>query len=200
MKSNGFVRKWVMANTAVMFVAYLLYTPIAHGITGGHGREMTPDQIISHCVALAVVAGLLFAAQRSVLNPYIHISPARMAIGIVAFIGLFWFGYYQDILPNGPDYDILFGYLALGSAMWIGAPLRRKPALFILALLSFPFASFIGELIFFLVVTISGVTLDMQTGMVHHTLFWLTVGTATGSIGGWLSGIALKRMLNTPKM
>ena len=38
---TSFVRAWIMQNTAALLVAYVLYTPIAHGITGGHAsREL----------------------------------------------------------------------------------------------------------------------------------------------------------------
>ncbi len=48
-----FVRAWIMQNTAALLSAYVLYTPIAHGITGGHlSRELSLSQLAAHSIAL----------------------------------------------------------------------------------------------------------------------------------------------------
>ena len=193
---QSFTKKWIRANTLAFFIGYLLYTPIAHGLTGSHGRELTTNQLIMHGVGLAVVGFLVFSFQRSVLRVHLDLSLTRVVLSVLAFIGMFWFGYYQSFIPDGPDYDILFGFLVLGTAMWLGkVPLQSKPLAFIVALLSFPIASFIGELLLFVVVTSFGLDLDIQNPWVH-SLFWLTVGITTGLLGGWISGRALMKLLN----
>jgi len=34
--------------------------------------------------------------------------------------------------------------------------------------------------------------------MLQHSIFWITVGGGSGILGGWLSGLALARMLPLP--
>ncbi len=196
MNKKVFLKKWITANTVGMLIAYLLYTPIAHGITGGHENNLTTNQLVAHCIALAVVGLILFLFQKSILKNFIKISSTRILASIFTFIVLFWVGYYQTLIPDGPDFDILFGYLALGSGMWFGlVPFKNNKIPFLIALLSFPLASFIGEVIFLLIVTGLKIELDLQSGMLHHSLFWITVGVTTGLVGGWISGKALFSVL-----
>ena len=200
MSKKVFLKKWITANTVGMLIAYLLYTPIGHGITGGHEHSLTTNQLIAHCIALGIVSIILFLFQKSVLKNFINISLARMAIAIASFIILFWIGYYQTIIPGGLDFDILFGYLVLGSGMWLGLiSFKGKAIHFLIALLSFPLASFIGEVILFVVITGLKIEFDMQSSMLNHTMFWITVGVTTGLIGGWISGMVLFKMLSKVK-
>ena len=64
-----FVRAWIMQNTAGLLAAYVLYTPIAHGITGGHGsRQLSVSQLAAHSIALSIVGVLVATAQRRALQ------------------------------------------------------------------------------------------------------------------------------------
>lgn len=196
MTKRIFIKKWVLANTIGLLIGYLLYTPIGHGFTGGHTHSLNENQLIAHCIALAAVALILFLFQKSVLRKFINIPSTKIAIATIAFIALFWLGYYQTIIPDGPDFDILFSYLVLGAGLWVGSiSFAQNKFYWLVALLSFPIASFIGEVLFFLIVTGFKIELDMQKSMMHHTMFWLTVGVTTGLIGGWLSGLMLYKML-----
>ena len=200
MQNKHFIRPWILANTTAMFIAYLLYTPIAHGITGSHGHELNTSQLIMHCIALAIVALIIFYFQRKILSNYIEISSIRIFISIILFILFFWWGYYTNILPDGPDYDILFGYLVLGSGLWLGKfNIRNQPLLQLLALLSFPIGSFIGELILFITVTTLDLKMNVQEGMLDHTIFWLVVGVTTGIVGGLLGGWVLSQIIGNNK-
>lgn len=196
----SFTGKWILANTSAMFVSYLLYTPIAHGITGGHEHYLTLDQLLAHIIALIVVAVILFLSQRYVLKKYINISWPRIIFSVVAFLILFYIGYYQEFIPGELDTDILMGYVVLGSGMWIGAVKTKGHWLAILiAVLSFPFASFIGEVLLFFFVTGLDLNLDLQFDALHHTIFWEVVGVTTGLLGGWISGLALSKVIGQIK-
>lgn len=196
---SSFVGQWVLCNTAALLVGYVLYTPIAHGITGAHeSRELTAAQLIAHSVALAIVAVLVATAQRQVLGRFVSVRWMRVPAAAIAFNIAFWIGYYQSWL-EGPDTDILLGYLVLGSAVWLEnlrAKGHRRAA--IIAIVSFPIASVVGELCLFAAFTVLKVTPAMQTSDIHHSIFWITVGSVTGVLGGWLSGLALTRMLPPP--
>lgn len=151
---------------------------------------------MAHVIAHTFVALTLFLSQRFVLKEYIHISWLRIVLSIFVFISLFYIGYYQEVIPGGLDTDILFGYLALGSGMWIGKiPFKGNELASIIAMLSFPFASFIGEVILLLIVTSFNIEFDVQSSMLDHSIFWLTVGVITGLLGGWIGGQALSRIL-----
>ncbi len=61
---TSFPRAWIVHNTAALLVAYVLYTPIAHGVTGGHAtRELSVSQLAAHSIALATVG--VFCVHRS---------------------------------------------------------------------------------------------------------------------------------------
>lgn len=187
---------WILANTLALIVGYSLYTPIAHGITGGHDRQMTSDQLIAHCIALSTVGLILFFSQRRILKHYLNISTLRIVLSTIFFVAFFWIGHYQSFIPDGPDYDILFAYLILGTGLWIGkVKWKGNEAKILLSIAIFPLSSIIGEVIFFLIVIGFNIELDMQNGLLHHTMFWLAVGATTGLLGGWLSGIVLLKML-----
>ena len=191
----GFLRRWVGWNTVAFLVGYLLYTPIGHGITGGHDRDLTASQIIAHCVALLVVGVMVAAAQRRALGGVASVPRTRVLLAALGFTAAFWLGYYQTLL-EGPDTDILLGYLVLGSAAWLGVvPSNRALGSLLLAVLSFPFASFVGELLLFAVVIATGATPEFSQNHLHHMAFWLTVGVTTGALGGLLSGLCLRRVL-----
>ncbi len=195
MTKQTFVKKWVLANTLGLLIGYILYTPIGHGITGNHGRVLSTDQIIAHSIAVAVVGLILFLFQRSVLKSYFEISFLRISLATLAFTGLFWFGYYQTFIPGEFDYDILLSFLVLGSGLWITTLSFSTNKLgWLIALLSFPMASFIGEVILFVIFSTFDLNMDVQN-TTNHIIFWLTVGVTTGLLGGWASGSVLYKML-----
>jgi hypothetical protein len=70
--------------TAVV-AGHLLYTPIAYGVNGGHGRHLTVEQIVAHCIALAVVAILVAAAQRRALAPFASGAWVRNPVTAILF-------------------------------------------------------------------------------------------------------------------
>ena len=194
-KETSFVWRWTGLVSAAFFAGYALYTPIGHGITGGHDRQLSSAQFAAHCVALAVVGLLVSGAQRRALAPFVHIGWGRVATAVLGFVGAFWVGYYQTAI-NGPDMDILLAYLVLGSAVWLGRlPIRSHAVATSVAVLSYPVASFVGELLVFAGVVLFDVTPNFSQDRAQHSAFWLTVGVTTGVLGGWMSGLALRRIL-----
>ncbi|RNC89430.1 MAG: hypothetical protein ED555_08040 [Allomuricauda sp.] len=199
MTKKRFLKKWISANTLAFLIGYLLYTPIGHGITGNHGRELSANQIIAHTLALAVVALVLFSFQKNVLKHFFSISSIRIVLATVAFIGLFWVGYYQTFVPGELDYDILFAYVVLGSGLWTHKiKFNENEMKWLIAVLSFPIASFVGEVILFLIFTSFDLNMDMQN-TTNDMIFWITVGVTTGILGGWISGEMIYRMLHKNK-
>lgn len=97
---------------------------------------------------------------------------------------------------QGPDTDILLSYFVLGSAVWLGnVPIDGHRIAGAVALLSFPIASVVAELCLIVAFTLLQITPAIQTSNIQHSVFWITVGGVTGILGGWLSGLALSRML-----
>lgn len=65
-EESSFPRRWTIANTLALLMAYILYTPIAHGLSGAHPRGLSTFQVVMHSMALAIVAASVAFAQRSV--------------------------------------------------------------------------------------------------------------------------------------
>lgn len=194
MLPTPFSHRWLRWNAAAWSIAYVLYTPIAHGVTGGHSRDLAASQVLAHCVALAVVAIIVADAQRRALAPFVTVPWTRVVVAAFAFNIAFWIGYYQPV--GGLDTDILFGFLVLGSVVWIGAvPVRGHRLAAVIAVLSFPVASVVAEIVLIVAFSLLQITPALQTSELQHSIFWIVVGGFSGSLGGWISGLALARML-----
>ena len=195
-QSDPFPRRWTAANTLALLFGYILYTPIAHGFTGAHPQGLNTQQILAHSLALALVAASVAVAQRRELQRYRVVPWTRIPLAVVGFIALFFAGAYQPWL-GGPDWDILFGSLVLGSAVFAGvvrATGHRLAAT--VAVLSFPIACFVGQLLILAVVVgWLDVVPDLQGSMTLHSVYWICVGLSMGLIGGPIGGAALRRML-----
>ncbi len=193
--AEAFPKRWTIANTLALLFAYVLYTPIAHGLTGGHPRGLNPIQILAHSIALAVVAVSVAAAQRHELESYVLIPRTRVLLAAIGFIAAFWAGSYQPWL-TGPDFDILFGSFVLGSAVFLGVvPVRGHRLAAAIAVLAFPVGCFLGQLIIVSIVEATGFVPNLQESNLQHSVYWISVGVSTGVIGGSISGLALRRML-----
>jgi hypothetical protein len=190
-----FARRWTMTNTLALVFGYVLYTPIAHGPTGSHPYGMSGPQILAHSVALAIVAASVVAAQRLALKPYGSVPWMRIPLAVVAFIAAFFFGSYQPWL-TGPDWDILFGSVVLGSAAWPGVvPVSGHKLAAVVAHLGFPAGCFLGQLMILSVVVAAGVIPNLQASNLQHSVYWLSVGVSIGVLGGLISGSALGRIV-----
>jgi hypothetical protein len=190
-------QRWFLWNSLAWLIGFVLYTPIAHGVTGAHPGGLTPPQIVAHSIAVAVVGVIVAGAQRRALAPFVSVPWVRVLVTAVAFNIGYWIGSY---LPIGWDMDILLGFLALGSAVWVGIiPIKGHRLSAAVALLSFPVASVVIELALVgVVVSLLGITPDLQASMLQHSIFWITIGGGSGILGGWLSGLALAKMLPPP--
>ncbi len=192
---SSFPKRWTIANTLALFVSYLLYTPIAHGVSGPHPQGLDAFQILMHSIALAVVAASVAFAQRRELGRYVSVPWTRIPLAIIGFTGAFWAGSYQPWL-SGPDWDILFGSLVLGCAVFLGVvPARGHRVAAAIAVLAFPFGCFLGQVAILGIVVAAGIVPDLQANMLQHSVYWIWVGVSTGAIGGWIGGLALRRML-----
>lgn len=192
---SSFPRRWTIANTLALLIGYILYTPIAHGLSGPHPRGLNAFEILMHSIALAVVAVLVATAQRRELNRYVSVPWTRVPLAAIGFISAFWAGFYQPWL-TGPDWDILFGSFILGSAAFLGVvPAKERKLLAIVAVLAFPVGCFLGQLMMVGVVVATGIVPDIQGSTLQHSIYWITLGVSMGAIGGWISGLALGRML-----
>ncbi|HEX6315603.1 MAG TPA: hypothetical protein VFZ73_12120 [Gemmatimonadaceae bacterium] len=174
-----------------------MYTPIAHGVTGAHPRGLSAEQVVSHSLALGIVALSVATAQRHVLNRYVSVPWTRLPLAVIGFVAAFWGGFYQPWV-GGPDFDILFGSLVLGSAVFVGVvPTQGHRLAFIIALLGFPIGCFLGQLMILTIVVALGVVPNVQGSDLQHSVYWISVGVSMGTIGGGIGGLALRRMLLT---
>ncbi len=199
MPSTSFQRRWAITNTLGFMIGYLPYTPIAHGLTGNHGRQLTLSQLISHSLAMSLAGAIVATAQRKVLRPYVKVGWWRVPVVVLAFIAAFWLGYYQGLLPRQYfDIDILFGFTALGSAVWLGSfrvPENRGLSV-LWAVLAFTVGSAIGQLLAVGILLSLGIPLQSsRSNMLVHAFYFETVAIATGVVGGALSSRFLAKVL-----
>ena len=195
MKSS-FLRRWWIANTLAFLAGYLLYTPIAHGITGGHGRTLSVSQIVAHSAAMVIAALFVVVAQRAALKGHLNLGWWRVPFVMVTFNAAFWLGSYWPFLPV-VDTDILLGFTVLGSFAWIGSfrPGRSWPSV-LLAVLSFAVANFVGQATAVTLALGLGMKAeDLQTNHFVHSFYFVTVALVTGCVGGAMSGWFLGRAL-----
>lgn len=144
MTPTTLAQRWFLWNSLAWLIGFVLYTPIAHGVTGAHPHGLTLPQVVAHSVAVAVVGVIVADAQRRALAPFVSVPWARVLVVAVAFNVGYWVGSY---LPIDWDTDILLGFLALGSTVWVGIiPIRGHRLSAAVALLSFPIASVVIEL------------------------------------------------------
>jgi hypothetical protein len=191
----SFLRRWIITNTLALSITYILYTPIAHGLSGAHPRGLNAFQILMHSIALGIIAVVVAIAQRRELSRYVSVPWTRVPLAVLGFVAAFWAGSYQPWL-GGPDWDILFGSFVLGSTVFLGVvPAREHRLAAIVAALAFPVGCFLGQLIVLGVVVATGIVPDLQASMLQHSVYWISVGVSMGAIGGWISAIALSRML-----
>jgi hypothetical protein len=191
-----FSQRWFRFNAAAWLIGFVLYAPIAHGVTGAHPNGLSPAQVVAHTLAVAVVGVIVASAQRRALTPFVSVPWTRILVVPVVFNIGYWVG---GALPIDWDTDILLGFLALGSAVWLGVvPIRGHRWSAAVALLGFPVASVVVELALIgVAVGLLGITPDLQARIVQHSIFWIPVGGGSGILGGWLTGLALSRMLAT---
>lgn len=193
--NRSFRNRWIVFNTLSLLITYILYTPIAHGLTGPHPQGLDAFQILMHSIALAVIAATVSFVQRRELARYVSIPWMRIPLAVIGFVAAFWAGFYQPWL-GGPDLDILFGSFVLGSAVFLGSvPTNEHRLAMVVAMLAFPVGCFIGQVIVLAVVVSTGIVPDLQTNTLHHSLYWIIVGVSMGTLGGWIGGQALSRML-----
>lgn len=193
MTPPSFAGRWFRWNAIAWLTGFLPFSFIAHGITGGHGPDLTPAQYTAHSCAMAVAAIIVAWAQRRALAGHVSLSWMRIPIAAAAFIAASWAG---GEIPIDIDPDILVGFLVLGCVVWIGAiPFKDHRLAATVAVLSFALASFVTEACLITVVSLLGLTPDLQTHEWQHAIFWITIGGGSGLLGGWWSGLALSRML-----
>ena len=189
----SFAGRWLRWNAIAWLAGFLPFSPIAHGITGAHGPDLTLAQYTAHSTAMAVAAIIVAVAQWRALADYVSLSWARIPLAGAAFIAASWAG---GTIPVDIDPDILVGFLVLGCVVWVGAvPLKDHPLAAAVAIVSFPLAAFVIELCLVTIVSVLKFTPDLQANEWQHAIFWITVGGGSGVLGGWWSGLALSRML-----
>ncbi len=192
---TGFAGRWIRWNAIAWLAGFLPFSFIAHGITGGHGADLTAAQYVAHSIAMAVAAIIVAAAQRLVLADYVSLSSARIPLAAAAFVAGSWAG---NAIPVDVDPDILVGFLVLGCVVWLGAiEVKGHPLAAAVAIFSFPVAAFLIELGLIIMVSLLEFTPDLQANEWQHFVFWIAVGGGAGLLGGWWSGLALSRMLPT---
>jgi hypothetical protein len=120
--------RWVYANVMTNVICMgLLHAPIAHGLGGAHGKDLTPLQVATHTLSLWFFLGVLIVAQNKAWKRPVNLVTAPNLVALLGLVPLmFWTGYYTLYIP----FDILFMYLSLGVVNgWMLKPYVKRPAL-----------------------------------------------------------------------
>lgn len=129
MKASLFDKtRWVYSNVLVNVICMgLLHAPIAHGLGGAHGKDLTPLQLATHTLSLWFFLGVLIVAQNKAWKRPVNLVTAPNVVALLGLVPLmFWTGYYTLYIP----FDILFMYLTLGVVNgWMLKPYVHRPAL-----------------------------------------------------------------------
>jgi hypothetical protein len=120
--------RWVYANVLTNVICMgLLHAPIAHGLGGAHGKELTLLQVATHTLSLWFFLSVLIVAQNKAWKRSVNLVTAPNLVALLGLVPLmFWAGYYTLYIP----FDILFMYLTLGAVNgWTLKPYVKRPAL-----------------------------------------------------------------------
>jgi hypothetical protein len=168
----------------------VVFSLLGHGFTGPHGDELTVAQYIGHTVGLIGAATIILAAQRWALQPLRQVSGKRAILGVLAFVGAFWFG-AEAIRPPT---DWILGFSVLGVAAWIRRPGHEQgKSIWAPAALGSYWVGICAALA--AVITWDSALRPDPSSLLDHTTGWLIVGATTGVVGGLLSARALSRLL-----
>lgn len=188
--TREFRRRWWLANSVGFAVGLVAFSLLGHGFTGPHEDELTVAQYIGHTGGLVGAATIILAAQRLALQPLREVSGKRMALGVLAFVAVFWFG-AEAIRPPT---DWILGFSVLGVATWIRRPsLEHGKNIWALAALGSYWVGICAALA--AVINWDRALGPDPSSLLDHTIGWLIVGATTGVVGGLLSAHALSQLL-----
>lgn len=164
--------KWVYYNVLTNVVCMgILHAPIAHGLGGAHGKELTPLQVATHTLSLWFFLSVLLAAQSKVWKRPINLLTPANFLAFLVFVPLmFWTGYYTLYIP----FDILFMYVTIGVLNgWMLRPHAAKPTLWMGQMLLTGLSAAVAGI----AVGLSGYVLFIKNlhGMVMDMSLWTTI-------------------------
>lgn len=188
--ARDFRRRWWLANSVSFGVGLAAFSLLGHGITGAHGDELTAAQYAAHTVGLLAASILVLIAQRKALRSLREVSAIRIAIGSLASVAVFWLG--VEVIR--PPFDWILAFTVLGTAAWIRLPHHEEgKMIWILATIGSYWIGICAALA--LVITWDTTLSPDPASLLDHTTGFVIVGTATGVVGGYLSGRTLGRLL-----
>jgi len=164
--------RWVYANVLANVICMgLLHAPIAHGLGGPHGKDLTSLQVATHTLSLWFFLSVLIVAQNRAWKGSVNLLTVP---NMAAFLGLvplmFWMGYYTLYIP----FDIFFMYLTIGVLNgWMLKPYAHRPALWMVQMLLTGLSAAVAGI----AVGISCYALYIKNlhGMVMDIALWTTV-------------------------
>lgn len=184
------VKKWIVANLAVVVVAYILYAPLAHGFTGGHGYSITFAQFLAHTIALSWVSIAVGTIQVRLLRSFLVIPTKNFLLYMLAFNLAFWIGYYSKI----PGLDSLLMFPILGCGLWIFNEKFAQCSW--QAFIKVPFMHLVGVIIGIGLIAVVNtqipIVANSQKNIWAHGSLWLLVGIPSMLLGTYQSGSFLQ--------
>lgn len=178
---------WMLANSAGFLIAWGVFSPLAHGLTGDHGDDLTLWQFVAHTVGLIEVGAVIALIQKIILRRLARVG--NWSVWAMAFTMpvMFWIGYYAAGVP----YDLLLSFTTIGvigglalrphvhwGNQWLLANTSGFIAGFsIMAAATYPMADYL-----------MGVR---GGGLIGHTCLFLYIGAVGGAASGAITGLAM---------
>ena len=164
--------KWVQYNVLTNVVCMgILHAPIAHGLGGAHGKELTSFQMATHTLSLWVFLSVLLTMQgKAWKRPINLLTPANFLMFLLFVPVMFWAGYYTLYIP----FDILFMYVTIGVLNgWMLKPHAAKPTLWMGQMLLTGLSAAIAGI----TAGLSGYVLFIKNlhGMIMDIALWTTI-------------------------
>jgi len=126
--------RWVYGNILTnVFCMGILHAPIAHGLGGSHGKDLTLFQLATHTLSLWFFLSVLLVSQSRTLKAPVRLTTTGNLATFLTLVPLmFWIGYYTLYIP----FDILFMYLGIGGVNgWMLRRFAIRPAVWMLQML-----------------------------------------------------------------
>lgn len=186
---------WVYSNILANVICMgLLHAPIAHGLGGAHGKELTLFQIATHTLSLWFFLSVLLLAQsRAWKAPVRLMTPANLAAFMTLVPLMFWTGYYTLYIP----FDILFMYLTIGTINgWMLRGLTTRPTRWMLQMLLTGLSAAIAGIAAGL--TAYSLFIKNLHGMALDITLWTTITLPASVTYGLVGKYFIVRLLESP--
>lgn len=179
--------RWMLANSVGFLIAWGVFSPLAHGLTGDHDDSLTLSQFMAHTLGLIEVGAVIALTQRMIFRRLASVGNWSVCATAVILPVTFWIGYYTAGIP----YDLMLAFATIGVIG--GFALRthlQRGNLWLLA-------NSLGFIAGFAITAAATYPISDHLlgafggGLIGHTCLFLYIGGVGGTTSGAITGLAL---------